>query len=213
MKGHYVAELFSGSKSDLFEKNAVAEMRNEAIECPEPDEEHCKALAAIPVWKPPRPEMPEWACAICRNRDHFENTVLLVQRGPGEMEFYKFLYAVKAPFYLALSKLRFADEFGIDFGASAAGSCDPPLTLWEFHCNLADNINGGGTLPLWTCPPCSSYHVQRTLGGWFSPRHATQSLFVCTSSSSQKRTKRKRRRRRRRLPTPSTSCWWSNSHG
>ena len=113
---------------------------------PTPDAGHISALGERVVWEEPRLDMPEWAKAVCRHRDYFTETVFLLQRGPGAQEFWRFVYGVKSPFYLALSRLRISDEFAIYMGPDVLLDSAPD-TMWEFHCNLADNKSAADVDP------------------------------------------------------------------
>jgi hypothetical protein len=83
--------------------------------------------------------MPDWASGVIANRQHFRNAVLLLNHGPQDQSFWKVVYAVQSPFYLAVSKLRLLEEFRPVGSLRTIG-----LRPWEqfaLHCNFAANCS------------------------------------------------------------------------
>ena len=126
-----------GSKE--FGATKVQLLRANASSCPRPIADPvAEPRKADYCWSSTKPQMPEWAQQVCQKREHFEGVVFMVRRRESkEYEFWKFVYAVKSPAYLAISRVR-RDEshpaFSIYHDPAA-----PPRDLWAFHCNFADN--------------------------------------------------------------------------
>ena len=54
-------------------------------------------VMCVEVWARPEPPMPEWARGVALQREHFQNTVLIVAQDSGEVDYRKFIYAVITP--------------------------------------------------------------------------------------------------------------------
>eukprot|EP00974_Lingulodinium_polyedra_P102305 9906210-Lingulodinium_polyedra.AAC.1 len=54
--------------------------------------------------------MPDWSSQVHRARDIFEGTILVVDWGRGQKSYYRFLYAVINPGYLALSPCTYIEQ-------------------------------------------------------------------------------------------------------
>ena len=134
-----IGELFMAQEP--FTPTAVVRLKESAMECPPPDPSHEAALGGHEVWEHPGIPQPAWAKAVIRNRDYFKDTALLINRHDGPLEYFKFIYAVQQPHYLALSPMRLADDFGVDLTSGAFDFNMPPAPKWRFHCNLAKNIS------------------------------------------------------------------------
>ena len=61
-------------------------------------------LARHPVWAHAEPDQPQWASAIVKHRDFFSECAILVV-GEDDDAFYKIVYMVQNPVYLALSPM------------------------------------------------------------------------------------------------------------
>eukprot|EP00974_Lingulodinium_polyedra_P134229 11228333-Lingulodinium_polyedra.AAC.1 len=156
--------------------------RQQALECPRPlSLERRKALADIPVWQPTDPPMPGWHPAMARNRDYFSGCVLGIQKADGQKEYYKYLYSVQSPGYLALSpcQLIIQDKsagrygppslqetidsrhlFKVNFAALCSGECLKDIPL-EAVTVISDTVMLGGT---WARSGCIEEPLATVLG-------------------------------------------------
>eukprot|EP00974_Lingulodinium_polyedra_P071805 6947730-Lingulodinium_polyedra.AAC.1 len=55
--------------------------------------------------------MPSWVSPIAANRSFFQDTVLVARAAGAEVGYFKVLYAVRNPLYLALSPLKVLEEY------------------------------------------------------------------------------------------------------
>eukprot|EP00974_Lingulodinium_polyedra_P064273 6207954-Lingulodinium_polyedra.AAC.1 len=101
---------------DLFERlcrdpgfrteKSIAEKRQRALQCPRPtSQEKLRELGAFEVEQQPAKEMPGWAGQIAQQREHFHDCVLVI-KGVFTEQFFKVVYVVKSPIYLALSPVE-----------------------------------------------------------------------------------------------------------
>eukprot|EP00974_Lingulodinium_polyedra_P074770 7244456-Lingulodinium_polyedra.AAC.1 len=82
--------------------------------------------------------MPGWAGAMAQGRDYFRDSVLAVQEDANsEKAYFKFLYAVQPPTYIALCPLSKVDRALVQQRVTHDNwhTCDPVREC--FHCNYA----------------------------------------------------------------------------
>eukprot|EP00974_Lingulodinium_polyedra_P090745 8801253-Lingulodinium_polyedra.AAC.1 len=90
----------------------IAELRQETFRTPTPTSRaQLEALAVWPVWARGQPAMPEWATEVAHAREYFQNTVFVAEGPTGERQYWKFLYAVITPAYLAFTPLVLKEEY------------------------------------------------------------------------------------------------------
>eukprot|EP00974_Lingulodinium_polyedra_P111971 10833441-Lingulodinium_polyedra.AAC.1 len=116
-------------------------LRQLAWSCPHPTSEGMmKALESWHVWSPEVPTMPDWAHSVAKRRAHFADTVLKVL-GDEEEEapkYFKFIYAIQKPCYLALCPLTYQPGVvqQVEVGSHNWHSIDQ--TRFSWHCNFAE---------------------------------------------------------------------------
>ena len=104
---------FSESDLQVFERcmldaafsspSRVAKARADLLEPPAPwGHQYVRALSQHQVWGYKDPKQAPWANLLCRDRESFEHTGLRVVGSGGEETFWKILYLVKRPIYVAL---------------------------------------------------------------------------------------------------------------
>ena len=116
----------------------LQKLRKEALTTPPPPSLAVQErLASQSIEVQRDPDMPAWAKKLATMRDHFANTVLQVHLRPGVEEFWKVVYAVQNPCYVAVSKLRLIEQFP-DLSTRKRTLTESWVT-YRFHCNFADN--------------------------------------------------------------------------
>ena len=90
-------------------------------------------------WKRYEPVMPDWAKVLAKDRDFFIGTVLVVPLPDGGKQFFKIVYIVQVPLYVALCPLVPVDDF-----VRTAHTPDTPVQIINedfvvcaFRCNYA----------------------------------------------------------------------------
>ena len=88
-----------------YQETCLRSLRDEALRVPLPTQAASRSLLEMQdVWQPPSLDMPGWAQRIANHRDNFRDTVLVVGFGH-EQQFWKFIYAVQSPYYVAVCRL------------------------------------------------------------------------------------------------------------
>ena len=87
-------------------------------------------------WMVKDPKIPGWALPIIRHRHLLQGTALAIRRAAGETEYWKLVYMVKSPPFLAMSRLHPADEH-----LPSSALHEPRDSLYHFRCNFADFTN------------------------------------------------------------------------
>ena len=131
--------LYDGSQ---FSNPKVQALQEHANTCPEPTPPQTRSkLDRETVWKRPDPEMPSWAQKVCTHREHFHDTALVLQLGFAQQDFWKVVYCVQSPMYLAVSHLTLKEDF-VTMAEANGGNWDTlPRDTYRFHCNFADNAS------------------------------------------------------------------------
>ena len=80
--------------------------------------------------------MPEWAGPLIRHRHLFKGTALVIDRAAGGVEYWKLVFMVQSPAFLAMSRLHPADEH-----LPCSALHEPRDALYHFRCNYADFSN------------------------------------------------------------------------
>ena len=121
----------------------VQDLRDAALTTPRPiSEPRMRAIGAHDVWARPNPPMPAWASLVARNRGLFERVVLLAIPRTGEKYFFKVLYAVQSPVYVALTPLREEEVFvHTERWPGSDAPLETPRHKW--HCNFASMSHAG----------------------------------------------------------------------
>ena len=134
---------------------ATASMaRDVKEECPPPwSVAYCVQLATHVAWEPKACAQPDWAKPIIAERELFAGSVLLLLDPDGNEHPYKVVYAVKSPFYLALTPLR-GEHVDLSAGEGPAFR-DRALRRWR--CNFAKHesaadVPGHLRAPVWFLP-------------------------------------------------------------
>jgi hypothetical protein len=125
---------------DDYKDDDVTSLRAQSLQAPLPISGRTKkrledAAGADPV----QIEMPEWAKCVIRNRDGFDGAVFIVQPVDGERTFWKYIYAVQSPHYLALCQLRELPHFHSEERVTSDNWSDINAAFIRnvFHCNYA----------------------------------------------------------------------------
>lgn len=129
------------TSDDQFQSNDVHLLRDDALRCPLPTPattiaEMDRVVIDVAV---PDAVLPSWAKSICSQREHFMDCVL-VAHVDNKNEYFKFLYAVKSPMYIALCRISLVpmtrpmeNVHGKNFSDFNA-----QLMKMRFHVNFAD---------------------------------------------------------------------------
>ena len=91
-----------------------------------------------PVWLRAEVQLPAWAKPLVRHRGTFRGSALVIQRENGAREFWKIVFAVKSPAYLALCQLHPMPAPAFDDLAIPLQPLDDPNV---FSINFADCKN------------------------------------------------------------------------
>lgn len=83
--------------------------------------------------------MPGWVASIANNREYFVDSALVCYDEEDNVSYYKVLYAIQNPYYLALTELRRLEEFVTlrPVNASSWGTMALATPRYAFHCNYA----------------------------------------------------------------------------
>lgn len=138
-------ELFSRLLSDdAFSGKRLEARRVEAQRVPgATPSDMAAAMAAQVVPTPAETRMPAWAADVARHRDFFHNCVLVCFDASDSVTYWKVLYAVQSPFYVALTQLRLTEDF-VQFGPVTRenwGLLASQRPRYAFHCNFAAHSN------------------------------------------------------------------------
>eukprot|EP00974_Lingulodinium_polyedra_P076967 7452081-Lingulodinium_polyedra.AAC.1 len=90
--------------------------------------------------------MPAWSYGIADQRDHFKDTALMVQASADSVLFFKILYAVKSPRYLALGSLEKVDDPVTIQEVTPESIGQLPADRFKWHCNFAA-VSSAADLP------------------------------------------------------------------
>jgi hypothetical protein len=100
-----------------------------------------RRLQAQAVYELDHPSMPQWVAAIAHHREFFVDTALVCFDKEDNASFWKVLYAIITPLYLALSELRVLEEVvSIEPGSRWDLAVRHPS--YAFHCNFAAHRSG-----------------------------------------------------------------------
>jgi hypothetical protein len=112
LEDRHIATLAMHLGSDTFNKTELNSLREKAMTAPLPPApwEMQKLDEAMGMPEPPEPHMPQWAKDIAANRDEFRAVVLRVEL-EGRDEYYKILYCVRSPCYVALAHLELVPHY------------------------------------------------------------------------------------------------------
>ena len=99
--------LFSAlSKSAAFNGKQVAAKRRAAEAQEPPDEYILKTVVAQPLFEVAKPLEPAWVSAVAYNREYFRNCAFFIDRGEGQVEAVKFIFAVQNPLYVGFGRIN-----------------------------------------------------------------------------------------------------------
>lgn len=125
--------------SNSFGPKRLETLRERALETPPPPSDSVQqSLAAREVWSASPEQMPSWAKPIIANRAFFKDAALILQVTAWEQEYWKIVYAVQQPYYLAVSKLELLPAVAPAEAVRVPGPAGP-RDKYRFHCNFAAN--------------------------------------------------------------------------
>ena len=77
--------------------------------------------------------MPAWASPIIAHRALLAGTALVIRRANDQVEYWKLVFMVQQPYYLAMCPLRPAEHM-----QACSALLEPPPIVYSFTCNYAD---------------------------------------------------------------------------
>ena len=99
------SKLVQGSKFRAGQR--IRGLRATAMSTPRPiSGNHLAALERHDASARPMAMMPQWAIIVARFRAHFQKAIFFLIPAMGELEYWKFLYAVQNPMYVAVAPLE-----------------------------------------------------------------------------------------------------------
>lgn len=127
---------------DFCKESSIVAKQTAALRCPLPLNEQQKALLdSQSIFEAPQPPMPAWGRRVAVAREHFEDVVFQVSEGDA-VAYFKFLYAVQNPTYLAFGKLQLIDKPLLlveNLSIDTWEQLDEAKFHW--HCNFADLLS------------------------------------------------------------------------
>jgi hypothetical protein len=140
---------------DDLTETRIEVLRAKALDCPPPAEPcYRQRLDNAGGIGEPQHDIPEWAASIIARRDAFRDCGIVVVHN-GERLYFKILYAIQQPRYLALARLQVAQHYHTMPRVTLANwlSLHMDVTRHSFTCNFADHYSHGDV------PPVSSASV------------------------------------------------------
>eukprot|EP00928_Gymnodinium_smaydae_P087599 TRINITY_DN71844_c0_g1_i1.p1 TRINITY_DN71844_c0_g1~~TRINITY_DN71844_c0_g1_i1.p1 ORF type:complete len:422 (+),score=66.68 TRINITY_DN71844_c0_g1_i1:788-2053(+) len=103
----HLRDLETAVEGEEYIESFVQELRAKALTRPRPLNDDLKSRYNVAgAVAEDGSDMPGWAAEVVDSRAHFNNVVFRIDVGGGEFQFWKFLYAVQAPRYLAHARLH-----------------------------------------------------------------------------------------------------------
>jgi hypothetical protein len=143
LEDKHLAMMSTLMEGGTFSERQVRELRADAMTAPKPtDDLSKKRYEALGRTPSVHPIMPQWARDVASRREYFRDCIFVLHL-EGGVQYWKFLYAVQSPIYLAVTRLQRRVHYREtrEVRGDTWASLNEEAVRYKFACNYADHAN------------------------------------------------------------------------